>query len=413
MKAPVQRFLSALCALSFLLAALFPTAALAAGADDLAVSNTLTREDAAQMQEADSAVAALTDSGDFAALSRAERFAAAQAQLRQLAEQGLVSVRSIYIDEANGMVSFSYSCGVQGGILVDDPEEENAAVPLSQMPSVDLQEMSNAPRGNLGSAMIYYAFDNTVNSSRYPYYSYMKGFWTAMGLNTRIDTMVTVADLRRMDRYDLCILSAHGAYYTYSYGALWKRTRTEPIILLTEESTFYKDIVYSFELLSHRVIKMNGLYCATADFFRNAYRAGQLSSTIVYSETCEFLGVTGSVDESMAEALLAGGARAVLGYVNNVYTVYSRSMLWDTVNHLGMGMTIGGAVTHAKDTYGENDIIWYTEQGGRRPHAAAAYLVLYGDPNARLNVPANYSVAQRADEITVDDIIGEVLDRAA
>ena len=44
---------------------------------------------------------------------------------------------------------------------------------------------------------------------------------------------------------------------------------------------------------------------------------------------------------------------------------------------------------------------------------AAAYLVLYGDPNARLNVPANYSVAQRADEITVDDILGEVLDRAA
>ena len=44
---------------------------------------------------------------------------------------------------------------------------------------------------------------------------------------------------------------------------------------------------------------------------------------------------------------------------------------------------------------------------------AAAYLVLYGDPNARLNVPANYSLAQRADEITVDDIFGEVLDRAA
>ena len=411
MKAPVQRFLSALCALSFLLAALFPTAALAAGADDLAVSNTLTREDAAQMQEADSAVAALTDSGDFAALSRAERFAAAQAQLQQLAEQGLVSVRSIYLDEANGMVSFSYSCGVQGGILVDDPEEENAAVTLSQTPSVDLQEMSNAPRGNLGSAMIYYAFDNTVNSSRYPYYSYMKGFWTAMGLNTRIDTMVTVADLRRMDRYDLCSLSAHGAYYTYSYGALWKRTRTEPIILLTEESTFYKDIVYSFELLSHRVIKMNGLYCATADFFRNAYRAGQLSSTIVYSETCEFLGVTGSVDESMAEALLAGGARAVLGYVNNVYTVYSRSMLWDTVNHLAMGQTIGRALAHAKDTYGENDIIWYTEQGGRRPHAAAAYLVLYGDENARLNVPENFPLQERAE--AAEDMLADVLESAA
>lgn len=411
MKAPVQRFLSALCALSFLLAALFPTAALAAGADDLAVSNTLTREDAAQMQEADSAVAALTDSGDFAALSRAERFAAAQAQLQQLAEQGLVSVRSIYIDEANGMVSFSYSCGVQGGILVDDPEEENAAVTLSQTPSVDLQEMSNAPRGNLGSAMIYYAFDNTVNSSRYPYYSYMKGFWTAMGLNTRIDTMVTVADLRRMDRYDLCILSAHGAYYTYSYGTFRKHTRTEPIILLTEASTLYKDIIYGFDLLAHRIIKLNGLYCVTADFFRNAYRSGQLSNTIIYSETCEFLGVTNSVDESMAEALLAGGARTVLGYVNNVYTVYSRSMLWDTINHLAMGQTIGRALAHAKDTYGENDIIWYTEQGGRRPHAAAACLVLYGDENARLNVPENFSLEERAE--AAEDMLADVLESAA
>ena len=85
MKAPVQRFLSALCALSFLLAALFPTAALAAGADDLAVSNTLTREDAAQMQEADSAVAALTDSGDFGALDlhrRSERHGQLLLQLR-------------------------------------------------------------------------------------------------------------------------------------------------------------------------------------------------------------------------------------------------------------------------------------------------------------------------------------------
>ena len=78
-----------------------------------------------------------------------------------------------------------------------------------------------------------------------------------------------------------------------------------------------------------------------------------------------------------------------------------------------LGELLGANVPLAKDTYGENDIIWYTEQGGRRPHAAAAYLVLYGDPNARLNVPANYSLAQRADEITVDDIFGEVLDRAA
>lgn len=36
----------------------------------------------------------------------------------------------------------------------------------------------------------------------------------------------------------------------------------------------------------------------------------------------------------MAVALLSGGAACVVGYVNNVYTVYSRSMLWATVNRL-------------------------------------------------------------------------------
>ena len=68
------------------------------------------------------------------------------------------------------------------------------------------------------------------------------------------------------------------------------------------------------------------------------------------SETCEFLGVSGSLDTSMADALLAGGAKAVAGYVNNVYTVYSRSMLWDTVNHLILGQTLQESVQHSMDT---------------------------------------------------------------
>mgnify|MGYP006876722175 CR=1 FL=1 len=215
--------------------------------------------------------------------------------------------------------------------------------------------------------MIYYAFDNTVNSSRYPYYSYMKGFWTAMGLHTRIDSTVTVSDLKRMNDYGLCILSAHGSYYTYTSGFLFKQTRTEPVILLTEESDFYKDLYYGIDLLTHRVIKINGLYCITPSFFRAAYRGGQLKDTVVLSETCEFLGVSGSLDTSMADALLAGGAKAVAGYVNNVYTVYSRSMLWDTVNHLILGQTLQESVQHSMDTYGADDLVWYNAQGRQAP----------------------------------------------
>lgn len=395
MKVPYHRFLAALCALSILFVTLFSTAALAAETENQ-TADTLTSEDAAQMQLADDAVTALTESDEFAELDRSERLRAALDQVNELADSGLILPRSIFVDEENGMVSFEYTCGVLGGILVDEPEEENAAISSAAMPDVNLQEMSNAAKGDHGTAMIYYAFDNTVNSSRYPYYSYMKGFWTAMGLTTRIDTKVTVSNLRWMNRYDLCILSAHGAYYTYTRGWLWKHTRTEPIILLTEETSFAQDLAYGLDLLTHRVIKINGRYCVTPSFFKNAYRFGQLKDTIIFSETCEFLGVDNSIDTSMADALIAGGAKGVIGYVNNVYTVYSRSMLWDTVNHLILGQTLEASLQHASDTYGANDLIWYTSQGGKRPHAAAAYPLLFGDFGATLDVTPSESTEQQA-----------------
>ena len=140
--------------------------------------------------------------------------------------------------------------------------------------------------------------------------------------------------------------------------------------------------------------KKYGLDCITPSFFRAAYRGGQLKDTVVLSETCEFLGVSGSLDTSMADALLAGGAKAVAGYVNNVYTVYSRSMLWDTVNHLILGQTLQESVQHSMDTYGADDLVWYNAQGGKRPHAAAAYPLLFGDVGVRLIEPNAAPVPQ-------------------
>lgn len=59
------------------------------------------------MQQTDDAVAALTGSDGFTAMSRTERLDAALEQLEQLAAKGLVSARSILVDEENGMVSFA------------------------------------------------------------------------------------------------------------------------------------------------------------------------------------------------------------------------------------------------------------------------------------------------------------------
>ena len=380
MKTNSHRFLCALCALAVFISALFPASAFAAQAADSVAQTTLTTADAQEMQQADSAVTALTGSDAYAEMTRAQRLDAAVAQLQQLAEEGLVLARSLHVDEENGMVSFAYSCGALGGILLTDPEEENTAA-LPELDESQLQELAENKR--VGTAAIYYAFDNTINSARYPYYAYMQTYWDSVGLQTRLDTTVTVSDLRRMGDYDLCILSTHGAYYTYEYGWLWKRTATEPLILLSEKSDFWSDLRYGFDLLAHRVVKVNGMYAVNGDFFRSAYRG----NGIVLSETCEFYGKNGHVDTAMADGLLAGGAKAVMGYVNNVYSVYSRSMLWATVNRMIEGETLEQAVDYAKSIYGTDDIIWYNEQGGRRPHAAASYAMLSGSRSAVLPNP--------------------------
>ena len=379
-----KRLVCAVCALA-MAAAVLPTAAFAAEGQDPALNaaqQSLTASDVKEMQQADDAVTALTDSEDFEQMTQAQRSEAAQQQLDALVQQGLVEKGSVYTDEENGMVSFSYACGALGGILLTDPDEENGTVTL-QPDQLEEELQDFAENKRVGSAAIYYAFDNTVNSTRYPYYAYMQSYWNSVGLHTDLDTTVTLSDLRRMGSYDLCILSTHGAYYTYEYGWLRKKTATEPLILLTEKSDFWSDLRYGFDLLSHRVVKINGMYAATDAFFRNAYRG----HGIVLSETCEFYGKNGHVDTGIADALLAAGAKAVAGYVNNVYSVYSRSMLWAMVNRMIEGETLEAAANYAKEVYGTDDILWYNAQGGKRPHASAAYIVLSGGRSATLPNP--------------------------
>ena len=376
----LRRFGCVLCALAFALTVL-PTAAFAQQPEEqAAVQQSLSATDVREMQQADAAVTALTEGSDYAQMTEDERTDAALQQLDALTAQGLVKQGSVYTDAENGMISFTYSCGALGGILLTDPEEENTAA-LPELDESQLQQLAENKR--VGTAAIYYAFDNTINSTRYPYYAYMQSYWDSVGLQTNLDTTVTVSDLRKMGRYDLCILSTHGAYYTYEYGWLFKKTATEPLILLTERSDFWSDLRYGFDLLAHRVVKVNGMYAVNGDFFRSAYRG----SGIVLSETCEFYGKNGHEDTSMADGLLAGGAKAVMGYVNNVYSVYSRSMLWAVVNRMIEGETLEQAVDYAKSIYGTDDIIWYNAQGGKRPHAAASYAMLSGDRSAALPNP--------------------------
>ena len=101
----------AVCALALVLTAVLAPAAWAAdGAGEVqdTAKPTLTTDDAAEMQQADAAVTALTGSDEYEQMSREERLTSALAELDELARKGLVRRDSIRTDEENGIVSFTY-----------------------------------------------------------------------------------------------------------------------------------------------------------------------------------------------------------------------------------------------------------------------------------------------------------------
>ena len=152
MKQKHHRMLCAFCALVILVSTVFPTAAFAEQpVDAAAAEQTLARADAAEMQQADAAVTALTGGSDYAQMTEDERTDAALQQLDALTAQGLVKQGSVYTDAENGMISFTYSCGALGGILLTDPEEENTAA-LPELDESQLQELAENKR--VGTAAI-------------------------------------------------------------------------------------------------------------------------------------------------------------------------------------------------------------------------------------------------------------------
>jgi hypothetical protein len=410
---PFTRALCCLLALGVFFALLAPQVALAAqvGADPAQAADeaSLTGSDALDMREADRAVAALTESDAFASMSLDERYDAAEQQLLGLADEGLIDRRSLYYDEDMQMFTFSYRCGVLGGVLLQDFEDLTPAQADYDLPvlpaasaadeecdvensldasedtadtasSVDSRSGSNAL---IGTADIYYAFDDPMLSSRFPYYAVMQQSWSGAGLTTRIHTNLTVASMRNITPGDVCVFSMHGAYYTYTYGLLWKRTITAPMMILTEESSLLKDLIYASDLLTHRVIKVNGLYCLLPSFFLEYLNEGQFSGTIVFSETCDFFG-KGVEDYTLASPFLSAGASAVVGFYNTVYATYSRNVMWDTINQLIYGLPVQEALAHATERYGSDDVEWYSSLTTRVPHALASYPLYVGNGEALL-----------------------------
>jgi hypothetical protein len=163
-------------------------------------------------------------------------------------------------------------------------------------------------------------------------------------------------------------MSTHGSTFTWSEGfGEWKTTYQYPALCLAETCSRENDLKYAEELHTKQIARIDGRYWLLPSFFQNAYADDALSGTVIFSESCEFMGKEDSVDYSMADALLSCGAEAVVGYHNLVYSGYGRVFMRTFVEEMLLGATTDQAFAAAKRENGENHDVWYYKYYSYRP----------------------------------------------
>ena len=104
------------------------------------------------------------------------------------------------------------------------------------------------------------------------------------------------------------------------------------------------------------------------------------------SETCEFLGVSGSLDTPWpmpAGRWCQSSGRLCEQRLHRVFPQYAvgyRQPPDPGPDPAGIRSALHGYLC-------ADDLVWYNAQGGKRPHAAAAYPLLFGDVGVRLIEP--------------------------
>jgi hypothetical protein len=316
--------------------------------------------------------------------------------ISELVSQNLIEDDSVYYDEENGIITFIYSAGILGSVIINDwddftngQSDEDVIVSSINYQPTGIQNLSlNSADSSVGDAIILWSFNQSWDDEDYrkPFYETTKSEWDSLGLNTTVDWDVTVNDYKHLPGYEVIVFSGHGAYttFTQSTGFLQWESLTAPALVLTEKASEAKDKEYSTDLKKFRIGKTTvtggvTLYMVFPGLFNYYYSNGELDGSFVFAENCEFRGKNNNVNDAMAAAITNTSAEAVIGFHNSVMADYSRNLMKQYVEGLIDGKTVTESFNYAKGTYGDNDYF-----DGRTSYGPTAYPLMRGDGNAKL-----------------------------
>ncbi|MBQ6454373.1 MAG: zinc ribbon domain-containing protein [Coriobacteriales bacterium] len=334
----------------------------------------------------------------MSAASQDQQVALVQQTLDEAYAQGLIQ-DGYYFDPEVQMYNFVYANGAIGGVdlRVYDDESFNggaaigtvAVVPAVLAPDAALIPQAQALNadGIRPNMLVLDAFGSKRDST----YDTYKQYWEGLGFEVILDKDVTVDDFTRFPVYDVVLISMHGTM-----------CHRHPALCLRQESSGDLDKKYKKELDEQRIARIycNGYFAAPRyyvlpAFFGERSSSGSLDGTMVFSESCDFLGshdiigwFTGDqalggdrdLKTEFPDAMLGAGAKSVQGFVNSVSASYCISLITYELYDLRDGFMLYQALTFAQEHYGSDDSQYHDTDWPARAFA-------YGDTDASLGRP--------------------------
>jgi len=341
-----------------------------------------------QSQKVESAVEKEISNESFEILPKEEKADKAKEIIDKMVDEGNIKEDSVVFDEENGVYSFEYSDGTLGGIFIDEfNDETNKGGSDSEVNEEDDDSMYNVREEDL-TAIVLHAFGDSA--FRRDFYVDLEDDWDLQGLQTSVDTDVTVDDFKRLENFDVVVFAMHGSLYSEHV----------PALCLEQISSSKTDELLKDDLSSGAVAKIiygdgKSRYWILPDFFTNNYSENSMASKIIFSESCEFYGDdedSAEVNLLMSDALNFVSDGATIGYHNSVLAEYSRNVMKMTVDEALNGSNAAAALEEAKEEYGEYD-------------GLSAYPVITGNVSATLvEIPVSDFTVPDKMNLTIGEI---------
>ena len=350
--------------------------------------------------EVDSGLEKLWASDAFQNLSaEAERAEAVIDVLQDLSTEEQIKKDTIEYDKEEHMITFTFSDGGYGGVVLDEPipgtaqGEKNTGETHSSggWSSPDLRWMygeyitDRDADGNITSihpgnerfidveapymegkisAKIIYGLGPSYESEL-EYCNNIKTIWEASHMHTEILEDSTVLELREVltDKEsgkapNLLVIDYHGRLYKKKPILGLREFRTPAIDLPSNE---YKK--YSKDIQEQRVVLLwqpnfenkdtdsylSKQYCVLPEFFRHYYKKS-LNDSIVFICSCY-----GYANEELVSAFADCGAKAVIGFSRSVWCGYARNILFAFTYSLLYGNDVEKSLEFAESIWGNDD----------------------------------------------------------